>query len=136
MNTSKLIKLPIKTLNTAVKLKITEIDSRFEFSNRGCLFNGIYYDFRVSRVVSGGILIPIECASKLDIYINQICNDDIFLAVIFKNQVRVYFLERDFFKREEVQKRITYQHKKKYQQLHISIELLESFVLEKFNVQD
>jgi hypothetical protein len=134
MDTSKLIQLPIKSLNIAAKLKLAEVCNKFEFNNKGCLFNGIYYDFRVSRVVSEGILLDSKFAHNIEVHINQIQEDDILLAVIFKEQIRVYLLERSFFKEKEIQKRISYQHKNKYHQLHVSIEMLENLVKEKFDV--
>lgn len=135
MKFSSYLSLPIKSLNIAVK---TEIANRmsivFKFDGKGCIYKDVYYDFRVSRAIIDSEVLSYDKADDVDIHINQILHDDIFLVIIFKDKAQAYILDRKFFNRKLIEEKLTYQHKKKYYQLHISIKLLNEFTKVTFEI--
>jgi hypothetical protein len=132
---AKLGSLSIKSLNVVVKSLIEEKVKDFSFDNRGCIYLDCYYDFRVSKAIVKGNFICSSSQKDTNIHINQISEDEVLLAIIFKDKIKVYLLDKDFFNNEQVQPRLTYQHKNKYLQLHIPLTIMERAVSVKFDVK-
>jgi len=118
MDNTKYLALPIKSLNNNIKFKLQEEIDCFIFESVGCNFKGMFFDFKVTKLLNGYELYEdIGQNNDIIIHINQINREqEILLCVIGKSTIKGYILNEDFYHR--IEGSLSFQHKGNYFQLH------------------
>lgn len=124
MHNLKFYALPIKSLNNIMKYKLQETNEGFTFDSKGILYNGIYYDFRVTRIVDKYEPQLYENRYNSIIHINQIdINQSILLCIILGDKIICYLIDEQFY--NTYKNIMSPQHKGNYYQLHTTYDIID-----------